>query len=299
MILNKNVLATLVPAMMCSAAIADDFVDIPDVPSSVMRTGGSTVTEDGEAIHNEPVITVKQGNNYIVPVAVAHPNRIVTPFSNPEVISTSLTGMKADGSCSEICVKDNVVYVATNKTVPVTMFINEKGNESASISLTLVPKKIPPKEITLRFANQNQFLAHQTGSKEAAAWEQDQPYVETLKKLLRSVALNEIPSGYTVHNLGRDTADTPICRSDYVQTSFENGQLLKGHSFNLYIGVVSNNTGSAVEINEQMCGSWDVVAVAAFPNVVLHPGQKTEIYVVKRVKHEEKIKNFRPSLVGR
>ena len=68
MILNKNVLATLVPAMMCSAAIADDFVDIPDVPSSVMRTGGSTVTEDGEAIHNEPVITVKQGNNYIVPV---------------------------------------------------------------------------------------------------------------------------------------------------------------------------------------------------------------------------------------
>jgi len=297
MILNKKKILTGV--MMCSAgmAVADDYVDdIPEVPASVMRSDASA--GNGEAIHDEPMITVKQGNNYIVPIAIAHPNRIVTPFSNPEVISTSLTGMKADGSCSEICIKDNVVYVATNKQVPVTMFVNERGNESASISLTLVPKKIPPREIALRFENQNQFLAKQTGSKEAEAWEQDQPYVETLKKLLRSIALNEIPSGYTVHPLGKDTADTPICRSEYVKTTFTNGQLLKGHALNVYIGVVTNHTGSAVEINEQMCGSWDVVAVAAFPNVVLEPGQKTEIYVVKRVHHEEKIKNFRPSLVN-
>ena len=282
MTLNKKILTGV---MMCSAglAVADDYIDdIPDVPASVMRSD-TAPSGNGEAIHDEPMITVKQGNNYIVPIAIAHPNRIVTPFSNPEVISTSLTGMKADGSCSEICIKDNVVYVATNKQVPVTMFVNEKGNESASISLTLVPKKIPPREIALRFENQNQFMAKQTGSKD--------------KKLLRSIALNEIPSGYTVHNLGKDSADTPICRSDYVKTTFENGQLLKGHALNVYIGVVSNHTGSAVEINEQMCGSWDVVAVAAFPNVVLEPGQKTEIYVVKRVKHEEKIKNFRPSLV--
>ena len=212
MTLNNRILTATI--MMCGAgiAVADDFNDeIPDVPASVMRSDNSPAG-NGEAIHDEPVITVKQGNNYIVPIAIAHPNRIVTPFSNPEVISTSLTGMKADGSCSEICIKDNVVYVATNKQVPVTMFVNEKGNESASISLTLVPKKIPPREIALKFENQNQFMAKQTGSKEAEAWEQDQPYIETLKKLLRSIALNEIPSGYTVHNLGKDSADTPICR---------------------------------------------------------------------------------------
>ena len=144
MILNKKKILTGV--MMCSAgmAVADDY----------MRSDASA--GNGEAIHDEPMITVKQGNNYIVPIAIAHPNRIVTPFSNPEVISTSLTGMKADGSCSEICIKDNVVYVATNKQVPVTMFVNERGNESASISLTLVPKKIPPREIALRFENGKQ-----------------------------------------------------------------------------------------------------------------------------------------------
>ena len=149
MTLNKTILTAV---LMCSAGItvADDFVDdIPDVPASVMRSDRNS-SENGEAIHDEPMITVKQGSNYIVPIAIAHPNRIVTPFSNPEVISTSLTGMKADGSCSEICIKDNVVYVATNKQVPVTMFVNEKGNESASISLTLVPKKIPPREIALK-----------------------------------------------------------------------------------------------------------------------------------------------------
>ena len=157
----------LTGVMMCSAglAVADDYIDdIPDVPASVMRSD-TAPSGNGEAIHDEPMITVKQGNNYIVPIAIAHPNRIVTPFSNPEVISTSLTGMKADGSCSEICIKDNVVYVATNKQVPVTMFVNEKGNESASISLTLVPKKIPPREIALRFENQNQFLAKREARK--------------------------------------------------------------------------------------------------------------------------------------
>ena len=104
MILNKKKILTGV--MMCSAgmAVADDYVDdIPEVPASVMRSDASA--GNGEAIHDEPMITVKQGNNYIVPIAIAHPNRIVTPFSNPEVISTSLTGMKADGSCSEICIK--------------------------------------------------------------------------------------------------------------------------------------------------------------------------------------------------
>ena len=52
-----------------------------------------------------------------------------------------------------------------------------------------------------------------------------------------------------------------------------------------------------VEIKESMCGGWDVAAVAAYPAVVLEPGQKTEIYVVKKIGQKTEIKNYRPSLL--
>ncbi len=70
-----------------------------------------------------------------------------------------------------------------------------------------------------------------------------------------------------------------------------------GHSLNVYVGVAKNETSAPVEIKEAMCGSWDVAAVAAFPNVILEPGQKTEIYVVKKVGATQEIQNYRPSLL--
>ncbi|CEE92460.1 hypothetical protein XNA1_2900018 [Xenorhabdus nematophila str. Anatoliense] len=38
--------------------------------------------------------------------------------------------------------KENVVYVATDKQYPVTMFITEKGSEAQALSLTMVPRRI-------------------------------------------------------------------------------------------------------------------------------------------------------------
>ncbi|MDV5598775.1 hypothetical protein QM084_26625 [Klebsiella pneumoniae] len=77
-------------------------------------------------------------------------NRIVTPFSNPEIVSTSLTGATDNGQCGEVCIKENVVYVATDKQYPVTMFITEKGSEAQALSLTMVPRRIPPREVFLK-----------------------------------------------------------------------------------------------------------------------------------------------------
>ncbi len=90
------------------------------------------------------------GVNQIIPIAVGHPNRIVTPFSNPEIVSTSLTGATDNGQCGEVCIKENVVYVATDKQYPVTMFITEKGSEAQALSLTMVPRRIPPREVFLK-----------------------------------------------------------------------------------------------------------------------------------------------------
>ncbi len=78
--------------------------------------------------------------NEIVQVAQGHLNRIVTPFENPKVTSTSPATTEA---------RDNVIYIGTSGTSPVTIFITEKGSEDLALSLTLIPKQIPPREIFL------------------------------------------------------------------------------------------------------------------------------------------------------
>jgi len=308
---RTSLTALALAAMTATAgyAAADDASesynsDLPAVPSSVLvksKTGSQAAGNSG-AMNSSSNITVQEGVNYIIPIAVSHPNRIITPFSAPEVVSTSLTGMKADGSCGEICIKDNIVYVATDKTTPVTAYLTQKGNQNFAISLTMVPQKIPPREIRLTL-DENSAPGYaggamfNTGNKDAEAWETSQPYVETIKALLRSVALNQIPGGYNVRKIGGNTRNLPICKSNAVSVSFEGGQILMGHSLNVFVGVARNETAAPVEIKESMCGGWDVAAVAAFPAVVLEPGQKTEIYVVKKVGQKTEIQNYRPSLL--
>lgn len=311
--MNKSIRTTLsmlavsALAAVSPAAGADDASesyneDLPSVPKSVLVKGKAGTEDASGAVNSSGVITVQEGVNYIVPIAVSHPNRIITPFSSPEVVSTSLTGMKADGSCGEICIKDNIVYVATDKTTPVTAYLTQKGNQNFAISLTMVPQKIPPREIRLQLDESSQDGGYFgggmfSGSKDAEAWETSQPYIETIKNILRAVALNQIPGGYNVRKIGSNTRNLPICKSNAVSVSFEGGQVLLGHSLNVFVGVARNETGAPVEIKESMCGGWDVAAVAAYPAVVLEPGQKTEIYVVKKIGQKTEIKNYRPSLL--
>ena len=303
-----SMLAVSALAAVSPAAGADDASesyneDLPAVPKSVLLKSKAGTEDASGAINSSGVITVQEGVNYIIPIAVSHPNRIITPFSSPEVVSTSLTGMKADGSCGEICIKDNIVYVATDKTTPVTAYLTQKGNQNFAISLTMVPQKIPPREIRLQLDESSQGGGYlggamfNTGNKDAEAWETSQPYIETIKNVLRAVALNQIPGGYNVRKISGNTRNLPICKSNAVSVSFDNGQVLLGHSLNVFVGVAKNETGAPVEIKESMCGGWDVAAVAAYPAVVLEPGQKTEIYVVKKIGQKTEIKNYRPSLL--
>ncbi|MEZ5936102.1 MAG: hypothetical protein R3F54_30205 [Alphaproteobacteria bacterium] len=43
----------------------------------------------------------------------------------------------------------NVIYVAPSGPALITMFLTETGDESVSISLTLQPRQIPPRELRL------------------------------------------------------------------------------------------------------------------------------------------------------
>lgn len=309
--IKELALALAVTLATSTAAMAQDA--IPVVPASVMKTAneqarkvaldtgsqdraGRTNQMRGAAISEEAVLTMTPGVNQIIPVAIGHPNRIVTPFGNPEVVSTSLSGGQKEGECGEVCIKDNVVYVATDKEYPVTMFITEKGSETLALSLTMVPRKIPPREVFLKLDGQT-IASGMYSNPKAERWEKSQPYVETIRTVFRKLALGEIPQGYTMTEVP-DTVAPPVCDQPGIETSFREGQMVIGHSLSVFVGVAENVSGNAIEFQEATCGDWDVAAVTTWPHKVLEPGQKTEVYVARKEIKGKAPSSKRPSLLS-
>jgi len=309
------ILAGLAATMISVSASADVMPDLPIVPASTVTedvpppvkvdpAGKSTSTSrtqratgavpPGLNVSSESNIEVKPGVTQIAAISRGHLNRIVTPFPSPEVMTSSLQA-GSDGQCGEVCIKENVVYVTTDSQRPVTLSINEEGRQDAAIMMTLVPKDVPPRELTLSL--EDSMMAGLTfGSAKAESWEESQPYVTTLTDLFRQIALGEVPQGYTLHSANGGVA--PVCYQQNVAYDFANGQRMLGHHFEVAIGVARNTSSSPVEIRETACGSQNVAAVAAWPRNVLRPGEKAEVYVATtREMGGGKPKTQRPSLV--
>lgn len=261
-------------------------------------SGGSTVR-----INKSSVIRVNPGENVFIPISREHPNRIITPFANPQVISSSLSGGSKKGECGELCVRNGVVYVTTDARRAVTTFITEKGNEKIAFSITMVPQAIPPRQVTFTFPEK--VMEDLVGNTEAANkemardWEESQPYVETLKGAMRMIALGQVPDGYTMRKTTRRDR-VPTCKQPGLKFSFMPGQTLEGYNLNVYVGVIKNVSDRPVEFLEQNCGSWSTAAVASWPLKVLRPGQMTEVYLAaKKGETEPDVERIRKPLIER
>lgn len=292
----------LVAGTALAAGFAQANDDMPVVPASVLEAARKGVIPDPASaavgqVNENPVLTMSPGVNQVIPIATGHPNRIVTPFSTPEVVSTTLTGMTSDGQCGEVCIKENVVYVATDKQHPVTMFITEKGTEAQALSVTMVPRRIPPREVFLKLDDDSRLSgAMAFGNAKAEAWERSQPYIETIRTVFRGLALGDIPKGYNVGKTPRN-AQLPNCEHPNLDVDFANGQFMTGHNINVYIGVVTNTSGQTVEFKESWCGGWDVAAIAVWPRNILEAGQKTEVFVATKQNRASANTNKRRSLL--
>ena len=165
-----------------SFLLANEIDDIPVVSASVMNLKSVDVSKKKNSFNDDSTLIMKPGVNQIIAIAMGHPNRIVTPFHSPEIISTSLKKSEKDKN-EEVYIKQNVIYVATNKQYPVTMFITEKGSEKQALSLTMVPRRIPPREVFLKL--DPNVMNHLSGftHKKAKSWEESQPYVETIRTI--------------------------------------------------------------------------------------------------------------------
>jgi len=231
-------------------------------------------------------IILKPGVNEIIPVSRGHLNRIVTPFESPKIKTAS---------DATISVENNVVYVVSDKSAPISLFLTPSDSEGEAISVTLIPKSIPPREITLAFAKSHQRKIKYRGKKKAKKWEQSQAYVETIKKIFRDISLGKIPPGYSFkENL--EKGQGIFCDMDGF--TIKTHQMLEGSDFIVLVGVLKNTSKSIREFDESSCSMENVLSVAVWPDVYLAPGQSSEIYVINRFAEDKASQgSLRPSLL--
>ena len=267
---------------------------IPVVPADTVRKSAEQADEALRAqlaTASAPSrILMRPGVNEIIPVAMFHANRIVTPFKHPQVISSTLTASTKPGEPGEVSVRGSAVYITTDKNYPVSAFITERGSDAVALSVTLIPKRIPPREIELQVTDdvKEQIAAGEavSGSRsQAESWETAQPFVDTIRETFRLVAKGEVPPGYAMRGT-KATDRLPVCKQPGLKFDFRNGQFLRGANLNVFVGTVKNEADQPVEIREQNCGAWNVAGVAAWPLKVLRPGQMAEMYVAVRQEEE-------------
>ncbi len=269
--------------------------DLQAVPASVAKTtaGGE---ESVAMVSSMEDVVVQPGVNTIVPVAISHLNRIVTPFETPIVQTVSTSSVE---------IKGNVVYVSTRDDSPIAMYITPKDDESVAISLTLAPRKIPPIQANLIIgqAPGSGGRASPGGmggfrySGQAKKWEEGQPYMESIKGIMRSLALGGIPKGFSMGKLSR-TDTLPACYQEGIAFDFSRSQIVLGHNFKALVGVARNSSAVPVMFDETSCTHPSLAAAAAWPRNMLEPGQATEIYIVIRVGEAPAEESSRPSLLN-
>jgi conjugal transfer pilus assembly protein TraK len=261
-------------------------VETPPIPARLL----SEAKREAEAASTtQQTLRVSPGVNEIIPVAQGHLNRIITPFDSPKVRTVSPATTQIEG---------HVVYVAPADENPVTLYVTPGDNEELALSLTLAPRRIPPREIRLTLdADQYRKLGSLQNAQErpsAASGRLSQDYVADIKQTFRALALMRTPRGYSLRAplLG----ETLRCTQPNLIATI--GQTLEGRDLLILVGTAKNSGLVPLELDERACAfePQETVAVAAWPKVWLEPGEMSELYVAIR-RTPEAEPTARPSLL--
>lgn len=319
------IIATLLVALSCSAFAGANTLDLPGIPLHkvteplaklqkeqktpvVIKTAANQAPADVKKTQyqkkpikldlnrrkkEEPssvLLSMTPGENLVIPVAINHPNRILTPFDNAKVFTTRADEVKTEGG---------VVYVVPAKTGPLTMFITERdGDQTISLSLTLMPSPIPPREVKLLFngiAGQHSNIIN-GNKKQARKFERKNSHFERINSVMIALAKQEIPTGYS---LRRPDQNDPSIICDLPGTVIKTGQVLEGYSLTAMVSVISNTTNQPIQIRESSCWQQGVLGVSMWPPVeFLQPGGSAELYVLfDKTQEVETNKKVRPALL--
>ena len=234
---------------------------------------------------------VSPGQQHAVSLSRLHLNRIVTPFTSPQVRTIDQAEIRIEGS---------VLYLSSQKEEPFVVYITEHNNEKLALSLLVTLLDIPPKEIQLTLSKQwqRQLSAHRETAK---TWEEANDYERTIIEALTLLVKGRIPAGYELMPF-RQPGFQP-CFQEGVTFDFSKAQLIQGHHFKIIVGKASNATEKTQMFQEPKChgpsnpDASELRAVSLWPNNRLHPGQNGELFLVYHEPDLTVIPTLRPSLL--
>lgn len=279
-------------ALAAAAAKADEDrtsgVALPVVPASVdPRT---TAMRRGPLEQAGGTIVIAPGETKALTVSAGNVNRIVTPFTNPDIVTTSPDQFE---------VRQNVVYAAPTEGEPVTLYLTEQGDEATAVSLILMPRlNVASREFRLELPGQAGGPRAVGSVKQATDWERNQPFEATLSDLVARLAAGSVPQGYELAT-ATDLTAAPRCSARHpFKVDFDRGQHLRGGQLEAWVGVVTNQGAQGAEFDETACATTDeVAAIALWPSPRLPAGRQAEIYIVRRIPPPEQRGLPRPSLI--
>ncbi|WP_349617926.1 TraK domain-containing protein [Azotobacter salinestris] len=265
--------------------------ELPAVPAQVMAKPPAAPVP----VETRQEVLVSPGSNTLIPISRGQINRLVTPFEKPIVQTVSEAAITASG---------NALYVTPHTDQPITLFVTPEDDESIALSLTLLPQTMPPIQANLILAQNGpggwKGQAVQTGARtnteEASKWERSQPYMDTLRGILRDMALGTLPPGYSFAALPSG-ASIPACAQPGMKFDFSKSQLVTGHDFRIFVAVAQNISSRTLEFDHGACTHPYRAAVSSWPHEILEPGQKTEVFLVTRVPVDRPDRSSRPSLL--
>jgi conjugal transfer pilus assembly protein TraK len=209
------------------------------------------------------VVPVSTDHSTVVSISATLPNRIATPFLNPK----SIDNQSKDFDIQSV---GQSLYVTMKTENSIALYVTGDKPGDPVISLTLVPKNLPAQTITLQ-------LDKPVGSTNDSAAPDEAPpdsnvYTDKIRYVLREVALNKVPNGFSEGDLPRSMARM----GDVLAYPLKR---YSGPAYDIYryrIEAVADN----VNLDEGAFYTSGVRAVAFFPTAALRKGQSTEVYVV-------------------
>lgn len=213
----------------------------------------------------QQTVTISNDDTHLINVSQSLVNRITTPFRSPTVLSNG-------GVSFQIIGQD--VFFEMKSDQPVGVFIREDEsiqNHSPVASLTLIPKPIPPQNISVVLDKNVRANAASQRVKIATDYE------DGLVTAIGQAVLNNTPDGFSRSNA------TKLAVAKIGGVLLRPVTVYSGVDQNIFVYSAENTTGQTVELVEPSFHHEGVRAVAFHPEIRLQPKQKTNVYIMSDV----------------
>lgn len=246
---------------------------VAQLPSSSL-TNASMIAQQpislDQANLKQQTVQISNDDTHVVPVSASNMNRISTPFRNPIVLVNG-------GAKSKVVGQD--VFIVMESDQPIGIFIREDdnlANNSPVASLTLVPKAVPPQNISIVLENSMKERLTNPNAKIAS------DYTDVIRQTMGMIAQKKLPDGYSRSNVNGKV----MARVGAV--TLQPKVIYSGVEHNVYVYSARNVTGQYVELSEPSFWHKGVRAVAfGEGKIKLAPNESTEILILADVGNGE------------